>query len=75
LFKTPVKDLSPLENAIGLETLDLDWTDVANFQVLFRLRNLKQLNLSRTTIGEEELARLRQALPDCDIMASWLRVE
>ena len=53
----------------NLESLDLSETAItdAALETLSNLTSLKQLTLTQTGISEEEMNRLRNALPHCAI--------
>ncbi len=67
---TDVEDLSPLRNLSKLEMLWLDSTPVMDLSPLHGLQNLKWLKLRDTQLTEQEVERLRAALPDCKIVYS-----
>ena len=62
-------DLSPLANCKSLEHLNICWLGkVKGYEALCELTNLKRLWIGMfTTIPEEGLAQIRQALPNTEI--------
>lgn len=67
---TDVEDLSPLRNLAKLEMLWLDSTPVMDLSPLHGLQNLKWLKLRDTRLTNQEVERLRAALPNCEIVYS-----
>lgn len=67
LAGAPVWDLSPLARLTKLEYLEIPDTQVTDLTPLMGLSNLKRLNLRGTPVPPDEVARLRQALPRCQI--------
>ncbi len=51
-----------------LEHLFLSNTQVSDISPLAGMKNLRRLNLSGTQVPAEDVERLRQALPDCQIV-------
>ena len=68
LYGTPVSDLSPLSNLTRLQNLFLDGTPVSDLTPLSNLTKLQLLNLEGTGITENEVRKLRDALPRCRIL-------
>ncbi|MCH7727821.1 MAG: leucine-rich repeat domain-containing protein [Planctomycetes bacterium] len=69
LYNTQVSDLAPLEKLTSLRALSLQGTKVSDLTPLAELKNLEWLELEHTQVSEEQVEKLRQALPNCDI--SW----
>lgn len=69
LHYTQVSDLSPLANLSDLETLSLIHTPVTDVSPLLTLTNLRLLWLDETAVTEEDIAKLKETLPNCEI--SW----
>ena len=63
-----IQDVSPLSALSGLETLDLRSNQIGSVQSLARLKQLKKLDLSGNPLSAEQIAELRAALPDCEIV-------
>lgn len=45
--------------------------DDSAIEHLVKLKGLKRISLSRTRFTKEGLAKLRRALPDCQVQWSW----
>ena len=69
LYGTSVSDLTPLSNLAKLQSLTLMKTKVSDLTPLANLTKLRSLDLSRTEITENEVSKLRDALPRCHILA------
>ena len=67
LSDTQVIDVTPLAGLANLGTLWLSGTQVSDVTPLSGLANLKDLDLSNTQVSEEDLEKLKQALPNCFI--------
>ncbi len=68
LDNTQVSDLTPLAGLTNLEYLDLySATKVSNVRPLASLTRLEHLSLGYTNVNEQELKKLKQALPNCGI--------
>ena len=63
-----INDLGPLGDLSNLETLDLSGNQIENLQPLTRLKALRRLSLTGNPLNEKELEKLRDALPDCEII-------
>ena len=77
LEDTQVSDLSPLSPLADLKSLrfiDLQNTQVSNLSPLAELKSLEVLWLQSTRVSDEQVQKLRQALPNCKISHS-IRVE
>ena len=68
---TPVSDLSPWDNVLGLEVLNLDRTKVTDLTPLANLKNLTELHVQGTPVSEEQVKLLQQALPNCKIESDF----
>lgn len=68
IYKTPVKDISPLEGLVMLEDLRLHSNNISNISVLENLKRLEYLTLTGNPIVDEQLVRLKECLPNCDIL-------
>ena len=68
LAETKVSDLTPLSNLTGLQHLDLEETPVSDLTPLSNLTKLQSLDLTGTGITENEVSKLRDALPHCRIL-------
>ena len=68
LTDAPVTDLSPLQESNSLVSLDINNTRVRDLSPLARMTNLERLTMYGTPASEEEIAKLRTALPDCKIV-------
>jgi hypothetical protein len=64
---TRVSDLSPLAGLTSLEYLDISQTQVTDLSPLMNLPNLKEVGVNGTPVSDENVAKLRQALPNCNI--------
>ena len=69
-----LSDLSPLADFKGLEWLHLHNTPVSDVSPLAQLKNLELLLLQNTQVSDEQVQKLSQALPNCEIHHST-RVE
>lgn len=63
-----IQDASPLSSLYALETLDVSGNQITTVTPFFTLANLRELNLSGNDIPDEEIERLRSALPNCNII-------
>ena len=63
-----VSDLSPLSNLTALESLDLRRTSISELTPLSNLTKLRSLVLTGTEISQNEIGKLRDALPRCRIL-------
>jgi Leucine-rich repeat (LRR) protein len=68
LAGTPVSDVSPLAGLEGLTILGLSNTSVTDVSPLMGLEHLKILKLTNTQVSKDDVDRLQQALPDCEII-------
>ena len=67
LDETKVHDLSPLAGLENLQRLNLSETEVSDLSPLAQLKNLWLLNLIGTKVTEEQIDKLKLALPNCKI--------
>ena len=63
-----IQDLSPLAGLTNLEVLDLRSNQISSLRPLLRMTQLKKLDLTGNPLTAEQVAELRQALPDCEIV-------
>ena len=70
LSNTQVSDLSPLAELKNLERLWLHNTQVSNLSPLAGVKNLEELWLKNTQVSDEQVQKLKQALPNCEIYHS-----
>jgi Leucine-rich repeat (LRR) protein len=63
-----IRDLSPLASLSALETLDLRYNNISSLGPLMRMNSLKKLDLSGNPLEPEQIAELREYLPDCEII-------
>lgn len=63
-----IQDLSPLASLSALETLDLRSNSISSLGPLMRMNSLKKLDLSGNPLEPEQIAELREYLPDCEII-------
>lgn len=69
LFDTQVSNVSPLKGLTNLKSLSLKGTPLTDISPLKYLTNLEYLNLKKTQVTKQEIQKLQNALPNCDI--SW----
>ena len=62
-----VSDLSPLAGMKNLERLFLIQTEVSDLSPLAGMENLEELFLEGTNVSEEQIDKLKLALPNCKI--------
>lgn len=71
IFDTPVTDFTPLLECTKLRDLNMCWTD-GDPEVIAQLKSLERLwwwgTLLTPSIGEEAIALLTEALPDCELV-------
>ena len=75
LTNVPVHNFNPISNLKNLELLSLGWSfdyeSMDNFcsdelyEILQKLRNLKELHLGEEPISESQILKLRKKLPNC----------
>ena len=63
-----IQDATPLASLYQLETLNVSSNSLTSIAPFVGLTNLKELDLSGNNIPQEELERLRSALPDCNVI-------
>ena len=68
LRRTQVSDLGPLARLTALERLDVSQTQVSDLGPLAHLRALKVLDLQKTQVSEHMVSKLRESLPECNIL-------
>ena len=66
-----IKDFSVLENCGKLRSVDLWYSDIESAEVLLKLKYVNRLILAGTPLAEneQEVAKLKQAFPEADIVA------
>jgi len=67
LSNTQVSDLSPLTGLKYIKVLELQYSQVSDLSPLAELKNLKLLRLHNTQVSDEQVQKLRQVLPNCEI--------
>ncbi len=70
LFKTGITDISPLLNCTSLEHLNICYIPAKGdhlYETLRQMKSLKRLWCCGTLMTEEQVNKLRQELPDCEI--------
>ena len=67
LFINPITDLSPLAELENLIDLHVGECQISDFSPLYGLKKLDRLWISANPFTDEEVAKLRQALPDTTI--------
>ena len=67
LWSTEVSDLTPLAELKMLKELELQQSQVSDLSPLIELKNLSYLGLMSTPVGDEQVQKLRLALPNCTI--------
>jgi len=67
---SPVSDLSPLAELKKLELLWLNMTAVSDLSPMAKLKYLEQLSHYKTQVSDEQVEKLRKALPNCEIRYS-----
>lgn len=65
-----ISDATPLMYLEDLETLDISGNRLYSVSPIKQLSNLKWLKLTGNPLGEDQVAELRQALPNCEIIFS-----
>lgn len=66
-----VYDITVLSNMQKLELLDLSGTKVNDVSSLFGLKNLKTVRLNNTSVSNEDILRLKGALPEADVYSDF----
>ena len=67
LTQNNIKDIKPLLGKKDLRTLYLNDNPIEDFTPLYQMQNLTTLNVRGIWITSEQLAELRQKLPNCTI--------
>jgi len=67
LESNQISDISILAGLINLKGLSIGANPIADISVLFGLLNLERLWLTGVSISDEQLAELREALPNAEI--------
>jgi len=70
LKDTKISDVKPLAGLTNLTLLQLWNTPVTDLTPLADLTNLQHLGLEYTNVSDEEIEKLKQALPNCKIYKS-----
>ena len=65
---TSVSDITPIANLTKLQSLYLADTKVSDISPLSNLTNLRSLDLTGVEVSENEVRKLRDALPRCHIL-------
>lgn len=68
LTGTAARDLTLLSNLANLTYVELDPHQISDVSALANLKNLETLWIRGKPVGDEELARLNLALPNCKIV-------
>ena len=69
LFLNDITDISPLAGLTGLIDLNLCFNRITDLSPLYGMKNLRRLWLMKNPgLTAEEVDRLREQLPDCDIV-------
>ena len=67
LDSSAVVHLTPLAGISQLEEISFRSTEVSDVSPLLGLAQLKRINASGTKVPEEQIEKLKQALPDCKV--------
>ena len=69
VFKNYITDLTPLSGLTKLKDLNIGYNKITDFSPLYGLQNLERLWLmGNWFVEDEEIERLREHLPNCDIV-------
>lgn len=68
LANSPVDDVKPLAALRHLKNLNLKATQINDLVPLGELENLESLTISKATISEEAISKLKLKLPNCRIV-------
>ncbi len=68
LSENYIKDISVLEKISELKELNLSYNDIEDISSLFKLQSLNTLYISGNDISPEQIDKLKEALPLCDII-------
>ena len=63
-----IDEIGSLTALSAVEELDLSGNGIVEPNALMQLRTLRKLNLSGNPLSEEQIERLRTALPECEIV-------
>ena len=63
-----IEDISPLVGMRQLQVLNLAYNQVSDLTPLLNTRSLRTLVIVGNPCDEDQIARLRSALPKCDIV-------
>ena len=69
IHHTGVTDLTPLADLTNLRVLELHHTEVRDLTPLFSLNKLKELDLTGISVSIDQIAALRNALPNCKVFS------
>lgn len=65
-----ISSLTSLRDMTALDTLDLsDNVNITDIEPLMELTNLSTLDLTGTDVSKEDIAKLKEALPNCTIIS------
>lgn len=67
LRETTIYDLTPLRDLTNPETPNLSYTKIDDVTPLFGLKKLRKLDLTDTSVSQEQVRALQKALPECEI--------
>ena len=68
LSENCIKDISVLEELSELKELNLSYNDIGDISGLFKLQSLNTLLISGNDISLEQIDKLKESLPLCDII-------
>lgn len=68
LFMNQISDLSPLSTLTQLKDVNLTYNEIADLTPLYSLTQLERLWISENPVSEEQIAALREALPNTEIV-------
>lgn len=68
LDQTRVNSLDGIQHFESLEEVSFRQTQISNLSPLTALPKLKSISFSKELIGENEIAALNEALPDCELI-------
>lgn len=67
LSDTSATDLSRMADLPDLQVLYLRKTGITNLSPISKLTHLQMMDLRNTCVDDEEVARLQEALPNCEV--------
>lgn len=70
LRNSNINDISFLGEALNIKVLDLSGTRIQYFEPLLYLPNLRHLDVTNTLIDSEEVNRIKEKLPRCNVLYS-----